>query len=72
MSGAGRRKADGSDESFVYEIKDALGQKGYRLTEAELDALWSQAVKEGKDAAMVIEFSGLIAIVLVEKKGTSP
>lgn len=70
MSGAGRRKADGSDEDFVYEVKDALGQKGYRLTEAELDALWSEAVKEGKDAAMVIEFSGLIAIVLVEKKGT--
>ena len=70
MSGAGRRKADGSDDAFVYEIKDAVGQKGYRLTEAELDALWSQAVKEGKDAAMVIEFSGLIAIVMIERKGT--
>lgn len=56
MSGAGRMKGDGSDEQFLYEVKDAAGKNSYRITEAELRTLWKQSAKEGKEPVFVIVF----------------
>ena len=69
MSGAGREKGDGSDDEFLYEIKDRMGKiRSYSISEKELLYLWRQAVKDGKEPMMLIEFPGLTAEVRVAKK----
>lgn len=56
MSGAGRIKGDGSDDESLFEVKDAKGQKGMRVTEQDIETLWVHAAKTGKRPVFIIEF----------------
>lgn len=59
MSGAGRIKHDGSRDDELIEVKTAKRQ--YTIKAHELEELWKQATRQGKDPVMVIEFKGITA-----------
>lgn len=54
MSGAGSIKADGSDDDYLYEIKDA--NVSYTMNAYDLATLHHQAVIQGKTPRMIIKF----------------
>ena len=54
-SGAGRIKEDGSDEDYLYEIKDA--NKGFLMIGRDLLTSWGRAVRQGKEAVWIITFA---------------
>lgn len=67
MSGAGGIKGDAVDERTVLEVKDA--NVSFALNSAYLATLHHQAVVQGKDAVMVIEFAnGMEAEIHVHKR----
>lgn len=68
MSGAGREKGDGSDDEYLFEIKDRTGrERSYRVREAELLSLWRQAVAVGKEPVLIIEFGEIVAYIAMER-----
>jgi hypothetical protein len=46
MSGAGSIKDDGSDDSYIYEVKDVSGS--YRLDPKAIRQMYVRAVRQGK------------------------
>jgi hypothetical protein len=54
MSGAGGIKADGSDDVYLYEIKDA--NLSHVLNGQELHGLWLRAIRQGKQAVYIVQF----------------
>jgi len=54
-SGAGHVKWDGSDEDFLYEIKDT--RKSFSLTGSLLRSLFRDAVRQGKQPRLLVRFS---------------
>lgn len=53
-SGAGRIKDDGSSETELIEVKDAVAM--HTLKAADLFKLFRRAVAQGKDAVYVVQF----------------
>lgn len=53
-SGSGRIKFDGSDETEVMEVKNAL--TSHTLKGDYLNRLFTHAVQQGKEAVLVIRF----------------
>lgn len=58
-SGAGRIKDDGSDENYIYEVKDA--RKSYTLKAKTLVDLFRRGAQQGKGALTLIYFSDIDA-----------
>jgi hypothetical protein len=54
MSGAGRIKQDGSDDTTTYEVKDALKQ--FVLKEKEVRDAFVNAARNGKASVWLIVF----------------
>jgi hypothetical protein len=65
MSGAGRIKADGSDDDYLYEIKDA--NKSFTLKSDDLRFLYAEAVKQMRQPVMLVSFQhgDLTAVIQV-------
>jgi hypothetical protein len=54
MSGAGRIKDDGSDDAYLFEIKDAV--KSHTLNADDLWALFVRAVRQDREALYLVQF----------------
>lgn len=54
-SGAGNIKDDGSDEDYVYEIKDTA-KASFRLVANDLRATYLRAIRQGKLAIWLVHF----------------
>lgn len=66
-SGAGRIKEDGSDEKYLYEVKDA--NLTFALKSADLMQSWKRAIVQGKDAVWIIKFgNGIEAEVHLRRR----
>lgn len=67
-SGAGRIKEDGSDDQFLYEVKDA--NKSFALHGKDLLVSFIRAVRQGKEAVWIVQFAnGVEAEIHVRRKG---
>lgn len=55
MSGAGDIKDDGSDDNFVFEVKDTTGN--YTLNGKAIKQLHQRAVRQGKLSRWVVHFA---------------
>ena len=66
-SGALRIKNDASDETILYEIKDA--NKVHNIKAVELLKLWKEATMADKDAIYLVKFgNGITMYGVVERE----
>lgn len=66
-SGAGKIKDDASNEETIFEFKDVM--KSHSLSGAALDALFTRATQQGKEARYVVHFveAGLEATITLRR-----
>ena len=62
-SGAGSIKYDGSNDDVVMEVKDA--DKSHRLDGKYLEGLYKNAIRQGKDPVMVVNFRGVRLVATI-------
>ena len=65
-SGAGKIKFDGSNEDAIVEVKDA--NKSFTMNAAYLNSIYTTAIKQSKDAVLLIQFPDLTIECLIKRR----
>ena len=67
MSGAGRIKQDGHDDTSLFEVKDARNIFSIHLN--DITELWVRAVRQGLEPVLLVEFEDYEMECHVRRRG---